>query len=146
MNHNNNSMLILKLFLKYISVISFAGLLGGILNYYLHFIFFDILKNPPGEVRVYIYTGIITGFITCNLYKFLIFTTPSFNHKSLLVKAAFCYTVVVFLSIILGLSTFGYNFIGFLYISISLGFSNFLIPYLDYYADKFLKLNSYQNI
>lgn len=139
-------MLHLKLLLKYISVVSFAGLLGGILNYYLHFVFFDILKNPTGEVRVYIYTAVITSFITYSLYKFLIFATPDFNHKSLLIKAIFCYTIVVFLSIILGLSTFGYNFTGFIYISLSLGFSNFLIPYLDYYADNLLKLNIHQNI
>lgn len=136
-------MRLIKLLIKYIIVIGLLGSLGGLLNQYLHPLFYDKSYASREGVGFSISIGLVITFITYNLYLFTILATYNFKTLSLAVRGVFCLITTLIATVLISLTIFGITFKAVLYILSSLGISSYIIPYLDKYLSTVFKLNKY---
>jgi hypothetical protein len=123
--------------LTHLIIIALLGTVGGILSHSTHDLFWDKYLSPGTDLGHNILYASIVSFLTYSIYSIAIRQFLSNQHN--LIQGAFCFMIVILLVLGLGLITFGITTNGIMYTILTLGITNFFIPYLRDLATLFIR-------
>ncbi len=120
----------MKLLIKYIATWIFISLISGAINYWLNISLTERITYPVNFKSILL-TSSITSFTVHVFYIFffkVILKDKNFNSFT---KSMCCFVLVILFWIAIGSITFGFTVKNLLFIALSFGILNAMLPYFD---------------